>query len=644
MEGDEGAETVTEFGKKGLSESHFSPADYALFSLMLVASLGIGVVSAVRSRGKESTNEYLLGGRSMSPIPVTLSLVGGVVSAISVLGRPTEVYFFGTQLCVMMLGLFPGMALIHQTVLPVFYQLKLVSLTQYIELRYGSAALRKLATMCLLLTKFFYMGIYLYAPSLALSTVTSLSTWASMILMGGICTIYITVGGVKAVVYTDVLQTILMFGGVLLVVVICCVDLGGPSKVWSISDLGGRIQFFNMDTSPYTRHTFWSTLVLGFYYMINMVGFHQASYQRFASLGSLQVSKRVCYFFLLGIYMLWSVFFFSGLVAYAAYSDCDPLTSGRIKKPDQIVPFLVMDKLERFPGLPGLFVAGVYGGVLSSLSSCGNAIACLIWEDFLKERPFFASLSQARATLVLKLISAIAGLSAIFLGFGAGQLGNVFHVTYSISGSIMGPMQGIFLAGLFTPWVNCKGATVGFITALTYNIVVVVGKFLKDGGKPPSLPLSDLGCPENNILANLTLETSTTTYDWPLLHHNVTTDVAEDLTTQPMQSNTIYDVSYCYFGITGILITILVSSIVSLFTGPLSPKAVDPMVVSTSGARLHKWLWKILKRLPHNSDQDYKVDQPLGRVNYDSSFVQKQPWQEETKEKVFGGDGYLLET
>lgn len=69
--------------------------------------------------------------------------------------------------------------------------------------------------------------------------------------------------------------------------------------------------------------------------------------------------------------MLWSVFFFSGLVAYAAYSDCDPLTSGRIEKPDQIVPYLVMDKLERLPGLPGLFVAGVYGGVLrSGAQSC----------------------------------------------------------------------------------------------------------------------------------------------------------------------------------------------------------------------------------------------------------------------------------
>lgn len=79
----------------------------------------------------------------------------------------------------------------------------------------------------------------------------------------------------------------------------------------------------------------------------------------------------------------------------------------------------------------------------------------------------------------------------------------------------------------------------GFLTALTYNIVVVTGKFLRGGGKPPTLPLSDLGCPENTFIANLTLETTTTTYNWPLLHQNVTTVGAEDLTTQPTESKLV---------------------------------------------------------------------------------------------------------
>ncbi|KAG0725319.1 Sodium-dependent multivitamin transporter [Chionoecetes opilio] len=112
------------------------------------------------------------------------------------------------------------------------------------ERRYKSPALRKLATLVTLLSFAIYMGMGLYAPSLALSTVTSLSTFASMAIMGAIVTFYITIGGVKAVVYTDVLQTLLMFGGVLAVVVMCCIELGGVGEVWAIAERGDRLEFF----------------------------------------------------------------------------------------------------------------------------------------------------------------------------------------------------------------------------------------------------------------------------------------------------------------------------------------------------------------------------------------------------------------
>ncbi|KAK8392568.1 hypothetical protein O3P69_014756 [Scylla paramamosain] len=150
-------------------------------------------------------------------------------------------------------------------------------------------------------------------------------------------------GGVKAVVYTDVMQTVLMFGGVLAVVMLCCMELGGVEEVWAIAKQGGRLEFF-----------------------------------------------KLAWFFLAGLWCLWIMFFFSGLVAYATYSTCDPFTSGKIKKPDQIIPFLVTDKLGHIPGLSGVFVAAVYGGVLSSLSSAANSAACVAWQDFLKPLPYFS--------------------------------------------------------------------------------------------------------------------------------------------------------------------------------------------------------------------------------------------------------------
>ncbi|MPC52411.1 Sodium-coupled monocarboxylate transporter 2 [Portunus trituberculatus] len=145
--------------------------------------------------------------------------------------------------------------------------------------------------MCHLLSSFFFMGICLYAPSLALSTVTGLSLWGSMISMGTVCTIYITIGGVRAVVYTDELQTTLMFGGVLVVMVMCCLDIG-VVNIWTAAKDGGRLEVFNFDISPFTRHTFWSTMVLGFYATVNMLGLNQGCYQRLASVSSLQITQR----------------------------------------------------------------------------------------------------------------------------------------------------------------------------------------------------------------------------------------------------------------------------------------------------------------------------------------------------------------
>ncbi|KAG0713738.1 Sodium-coupled monocarboxylate transporter 1 [Chionoecetes opilio] len=382
----------------------FQPADWVVFSLMLVCTVAIGVVSAVKNRRKATTQDYLLGGKTMSPPAVAISLLGSIVSSFAVIGFPTEIYFYGTQITITLLGSVLGTIVVNQIILPICYNLKLVSLNEYLERRYKSVALRKLIALVMLFPSVLTMGMILYAPSIGLTTVTNLSSFASMAIMGAIVTFYITIGGVRAVVYTDVLQTLLMFGGVLAVVVLCCIELGGVGEVWAIAEHGGRIEFFNMDTNPHVRHTFWSTFILGFYLCTSTLGLTQVAYQRLASVRTLQISKGLMWFFLPGIWCMWILFFFSGMVAYAVYSTCDPLTSGKIEKADQILPFLVTDKLGHIPGVSGLFMAAVYGAVLSTFSSIGNSVACVLWEDILKPFSYFRGLSDSSAIRVIKIL------------------------------------------------------------------------------------------------------------------------------------------------------------------------------------------------------------------------------------------------
>ncbi|XP_042212557.1 putative sodium-dependent multivitamin transporter [Homarus americanus] len=109
-------------------------------------------------------------------------------NAITSSGNATEMYFFGTQLAISLLGIIPGTIFLNQVMLPVLYNLKIVSLNEYLEMRIKSRVLRKVGTVCQMVVSTIYMGMSLYAPSLTLSTVTNLSTLRSLIIMGTICT------------------------------------------------------------------------------------------------------------------------------------------------------------------------------------------------------------------------------------------------------------------------------------------------------------------------------------------------------------------------------------------------------------------------------------------------------------------------
>ncbi|ROT65751.1 sodium/solute symporter [Penaeus vannamei] len=321
----------------------------------------------------------------------------------------------------------------------------------------------------------------------------------------------------------------------------------------------------------------------GIYLIVAYVGLNQQTYQRFASVETLTISLRLCTFFLFGLWALWVLFYFSGLVAYATYSTCDPLTAGSIEKADQIIPYLVVDKLGHIRGLPGLFVAAVYGGVLSSLSSTANSIACVIWEDFLKHREYFKGISDRSATNVIKMLSVATGLLAIALGLLAGNLGSIFQMTQTVLGAISGPLIGIFISGICIPWANAKGAAVGFVASFLSCLTLVVGKFLRGGASPPMLPLSVAGC---NATDAAVLGLNGTALDY---EGDVTTPFLEqDFTTvgpdAQDESKSIYDISYCYNGTIGILLTVIICSVVSLFTGPMKPDEVNHLVSPPAGA------------------------------------------------------------
>ena len=150
---------------------------------------------------------------------MAISLCASFNSAYMILGIPSEMYTYGTQFYIMILGTGIGVALSGELWIPVLYKLKVVSIYEYFELRYRSKLPRLLMTGIFVMKTMLYVALVLYAPTIALSSVTDISWWACILILGICSTIYTTLGGMKAIVWTDVFQIFIMFGGIIAILV-----------------------------------------------------------------------------------------------------------------------------------------------------------------------------------------------------------------------------------------------------------------------------------------------------------------------------------------------------------------------------------------------------------------------------------------
>uniref|UniRef100_A0A1A8H2S1 Solute carrier family 5 (Sodium-dependent vitamin transporter), member 6 n=1 Tax=Nothobranchius korthausae TaxID=1143690 RepID=A0A1A8H2S1_9TELE len=200
-------------------QMHFTTVDYVIFAVLLVASAGIGLFYAFSGGRQRTTQEFLMADRSMSCLPVSLSLLATFQSAVAILGAPSEVYTFGTQYWFLGCSYFLGLLIPAHVFIPVFYRLRLSSAYEYLELRFNKTV-RICGTITFIFQMVIYMGVVLYAPALALNAVTGFDLWGAVLTMGLVCTLYTALGGLKAVIWTDVFQTVVMFAGQLAVIVV----------------------------------------------------------------------------------------------------------------------------------------------------------------------------------------------------------------------------------------------------------------------------------------------------------------------------------------------------------------------------------------------------------------------------------------
>nr|XP_031293465.1 sodium/iodide cotransporter isoform X3 [Camelus dromedarius] len=495
-------------GVKAGVRATFGAWDYGVFALMLLVSTGIGLWVGLARGGQRSAEEFFTGGRRLTALPVGLSLAASFMSAVQVLGVPAEAYRYGLKFLWMCLGQLLNSLLTALFFLPVFYRLGLTSTYQ---------------------------------------------------------------GGMKAVIWTDVFQVLVMLTGFWVILVRGTMLMGGPEQVLELAKNNSRINPMDFDLDPRSRYTFWTFVVGGTLVWLSMYGVNQAQVQRYVACRTEKQAKLALLVNQLGLFLIVFSAAACGIVMFTLYIDCDPLLAGRISAPDQYMPLLVLDIFKDLPGVPGLFLACAYSGTLSTASTSINAMAAVTVEDLIKPR--LPNLSPRRLVIISKGLSLIYGSACLTVAALSSLLGGgVLQGSFTVMGVISGPLLGAFMLGMFFPSCNTPGVLSGLAVGLALSLWVAVGATLY----PPSaqsmgvLPSSAAGCAVPSANASGFLD--------PLLAANASSRASslEMDPDQPTLADSFYAISYLYYGALGTLSTVLGGALISCLTGPTKRSALGP--------------------------------------------------------------------
>ncbi|XP_077982343.1 sodium-dependent multivitamin transporter-like [Glandiceps talaboti] len=491
----------------------FGAVDWVIFVAMLLVSTATGIYHAMVKGGQQTTSKYLVGGRSIPWIPIALSYFVSFTSSISVMGFPAEIYVHGIQFAFLLPGYVWGIMLVVYFFVPFIRTFNFISIYEYLSYRYHYN-IRIIAVIFGTISATLFMSITITGPALAFKAIQGIDLWLTSLIIGIVCTFYTTLGGMKAVIWSDVFQFFVMTAAVIAVFILGIKEAGGMEHVLQYSEEQGKLHVdFSLD--PTIRLTYFTMFIYGGFSMIN-TGVAQGSVQRFLSAKSVRAAQSSLLLTLPMFWLFYGTTMVIGLVLFTYYNnDIGSLKAAinttyppgmlpegqmdsAIYEPDytsadQIIVYFISAKLGQIPGIQGLFISCLFAGAMSSISSNLNAIAAMILRDIVKPwRHHRSKISNipvvgddAWDTKISKFISLVFGIVATSLSLAMPYLGTLVELGASFIGVFSGPIVGIYILGMYYPRSNTWGVFIGLLGSLTYGLATAISSTIgRTTGQP----------------------------------------------------------------------------------------------------------------------------------------------------------------
>ncbi len=457
--------------------------NFSTLDIIILIAYIVGITYfGIRIAGKQlTTKDYFLGGKKIPWWAVCFAIVATETSTLTFISIPGVAYMTNLNFLQLTLGYFIGRVIVAYVILPSYFRGEISTAYSFLTNRFGTT-MKNLASGVFMLTRLAADGVRLFATAIPLALIlrgtmladTVSTEWiyiGSILIIALVSLSYTYIGGLRAVVWMDVVQLFIYIGGAVAAIIIVTGDIGGGlSAAISRAAEAGKYELFNFSFEGglsgffSTPYTFIASIIGGAFLSMASHGVDQLIVQRLLAAGSLEKSRRAL--ILTGgiIIFQFGLFLFLGTLLYVFYGGADIPS-------DEIFPMFIIEEMPS--GLSGLIIAALFAAAMSTLSSSISALASATMYDYVV--PYWKGINQDNEVAVSRFITMVwclllVGSAIVFMQSPQ----TVVELALSIASFTYGGLLGTFFLGVLFTKPQLRHAIPAFIAGIVVMVYVIL--------------------------------------------------------------------------------------------------------------------------------------------------------------------------
>jgi SSS family transporter len=423
--------------------------------------------------GQQTLKGYFLADNAIPWWAISLSIVAAETSTLTVISVPGLAYDKDFSFLQLVMGYLIGRVVVSFVLIPQYFRGELVTAYQLIERRFGQH-LRSLTAGVFLVTRAAAEGVRVFAVAIVVRValgglLTGVSDFerdlVAIAIVTALTLLYTLKGGLKAAIWTDVMQqTVYVAGTIVGLVTILHLVPGGWATVREVAGAAGKFRVFDFTFDWTTKYTLWSGVIGGAFLTTASHGTDQLIVQRLLAARSERQAQVALLSSGVIVFFQFSLFLMIGAMLYVFYRIDPPAAS--FTRTDTIFPVFIVSHMPH--GVSGLLIAAILAAAMSNLSAALNSLSSTSMVDFyIRLRPLT---SEVRRIWLSRAAMVVWALVLFGLALLARHGGRVIEVGLTIASIAYGGMLGVFLLGVLTRGASERGAMMGMICGLALNL------------------------------------------------------------------------------------------------------------------------------------------------------------------------------